>query len=98
MSNPKCYWYGIVKKMVYRYPRLNTASDQERKFLEAIEEALDQVRAEDNGADKIQAIQLVCFEKRYTLDGAAYKMHYGRNTIQRWITKFINTVGKKAGF
>lgn len=97
MSNPKYYWYGIVKKMVYRYPRLND-SDQDQAYKKAIEEALEQIKAEENGAEKIQAIQLVCFEKRYTLDGAAYKMHYGRNTIQRWITKFINTVGKNAGF
>lgn len=97
MSNPKYYWYGIVKKMVYRYPRLSD-SDQDQAYKAAIEAALEQIKAEENGAEKIQAIQLVCFEKRYTLDGAAYKMHYGRNTIQRWITKFINTVGKKAGF
>lgn len=97
MSNPKYYWYEIVKKMVYRYPRLND-SEQAQRYKQAIEEALEQIKAEENGDEKIRAIELVCFEKRYTLDGAAYKMHYHRNTIQRWITKFINTVGKNAGF
>lgn len=98
MSRPKHYWYGIVQKMVYRYPRLSEDNEQERQYKTAIDAALEQIEAEENGAEKIRAIRMVCFERRYTLDGAAQKLHYSHNTIQRWINRFINQVGKNAGF
>ena len=40
MSRPKYYWYGIVKKMIMRYPQIKEEkSIQTSIFVNAIEKA-----------------------------------------------------------
>lgn len=98
MSRPKYYWYGIAKKMVYRYPRLNESKPIEKIFKSAIKKQVLETLKTEDGVEKVKAIEKVCFEKSRTIEEAAEEMHYSDSTIQKWISRFINDVGKAAGF
>ena len=51
-----------------------------------------------NGEDRMKAVQLVYFEDRYTIAGAANKLGYAEMTIRRWLSAFANLAGKYAGY
>ena len=46
----------------------------------------------------MKAVQLVYFEDRYTIAGAADKLGYAEMTIRRWLSAFANLAGKYAGY
>lgn len=98
MSRPKYYWYGIANKMVNRYLKLNKSKPMENKFKQAISRQILVTLDTNEGPDKMKAIEAVCFEHRLNIASAAEEMHYSERTIQRWISEFINDVGKRVGF
>ena len=56
MSRPKYYWYGIVKKMIMRYPQIKEEkSIQTGIFVNAIEKALKETKEMENGDTRIEA-------------------------------------------
>lgn len=55
----------------------------------------DVIKIEQQG---MKAVQLVYFEDRYTIAGAADKLGYAEMTIRRWLSAFANLAGKYAGY
>lgn len=99
MSRPRFYWYGIVKKMVMRYPGLKAEeSEMAVLYTAAIEKAIRETESLDNGECRMQAIELVLFKKTHTIDGAAMEVNYSAPSIIKWINKFINEVGRNVGY
>ena len=99
MSKPRYYWYGIVKKMIMRYPQMkNDAADMELQYIKAIEETLEETKELDQAELRLKAIELILFKKTMTTEGVAQKIFYERRTIDRWLSKFINDVGRKVGY
>lgn len=99
MSRPKYYWYGIVKKMVMKYPQLKVEKSlQASIYVVAIEKALEETKETENAKEKLEIIQKVLFDKRKTTAGAALDINYSERTAQRWINSFINLCGKNVGF
>lgn len=74
----------------------NTA--QSALWMYAINKAIKQTEGMDNGEDRMKAVQLVYFEDRYTIAGAADKLGYAEMTIRRWLSAFANLAGKYAGY
>lgn len=97
VSRPKYYWYGISRKMINRYPKLNKARPMEKKFKEAIDRQMLTMLDTDEGQEKVKVIQAVCFEHR-AAEEIAEETFYSERTIQRWINDFVNSVGKRVGF
>ncbi len=99
MSKPKHYWYGIARQMCTRYyGLLDWQSTQELVYLSAINKAIDELDKYPNAEERYRAIEYVLFAKRGSIVGAADKLHYSENTVQRWINQFVNEVGWNAGF
>ena len=73
MSNPKYDWYGHAVKQVKKYPDKLIAENtaQSALWMYAINKAIKQTEEMDNGLDRMKAVQLVYFEDRYTIAGAA---------------------------
>lgn len=100
MSNPKHDWYGHAVKQVKKYPDKLIAENtaQSALWMYAINKAKKQTEGMDNGMDRMKAVQLVYFEDRYTIAGAADKLGYAEMTIRRWLSAFVNLAGKYAGY
>lgn len=100
MSNPKHDWYGHAVKQVKKYPDKLIAENtaQSALWMYAINKAIKQTEGMDNGEDRMKAVQLVYFEDRYTIAGAANKLGYAEMTIRRWLSAFANLAGKYAGY
>lgn len=99
MSKPRNWWYGEVKKWVMRYPKLkDEKSDMAKKFVKAIESTLEETKKLEASEYRLKAIDMVFFRNTHTIDGVAEKIHYSPSQIQRWLNKFINEVGRKAGY
>lgn len=100
MSNPKHDWYGHAVKQVKKYPDKLIAENtaQSALWMYAINKAIKQTEGMDNGEDRMKAVQLVYFEDRYTIAGAANKLGYAEMTIRRWLSAFSNLAGKYAGY
>lgn len=99
MGKTKYYWYGNVKKMVFRYPAIkNENSLQAGIFTVAIEKTLKETEKMQNGSERIKAIKLIYFDKTKTIDGVALELNYSRRTVQSWMMSFINSVGRNAGY
>lgn len=95
MSRPHFYWYGIVKKMVSKYPELRNSA-QESLYRTAIEESLEQTKQSLYGAEKADVIER--YIKGESLDEVAARTYHSRRTVQRWVSEFITIVGRKVGF
>lgn len=99
MSRPKYYWYGIVKKMIMRYPQYKESNcKQEKQYAKAIERALEYTGTMELAESRLKAIDLVLFKQTHTAEGAALHLNYERRNIDRWISQFVNRVGKEVGF
>ncbi len=99
MSRPKNYWYGTVKKMVMRYPKLKSEkSIQAGIYCNAIERTLLEEKNTEDSDMRVRAIQKVYFEKVLTIEGAAIEFGYSERQVRRWLESFVNRVGKNAGF
>ncbi len=99
MSRPRHYWYGVARKMAYRYKRLKDYQNaQEFIFYTAIEKALEETKSLSYSTERLWAIEKVVFERKLTVGGAAYQLCFSEYTVQRWVIDFINLVGKNAGF
>ncbi len=51
-----------------------------------------------NGEARMKAVEEILYKKRKNYDGMALELHYDWRTVQNWITSFVNSVGKKAGY
>ena len=98
-SRYRNYWYGIVLKMLQRYPGIKDEETiQSSIFTMAINKALDETRELPDGELRITAMEMIYFKGTHSIDGAALELHSSRRTIQRWCSSFVYLVGKHAGY
>jgi hypothetical protein len=98
-SRYKNYWYGIVKKMVQRYPDLkNEMTMQSAIMSNAIENAIADTKLLPDGERRVKAVEIVYVKGSENIDGAAIKLYASRRTVERWLSSFINLVGKYGGY
>lgn len=96
---PHHWWYGIVKRMISDIPKIKTEPTVQAKiFSVAYEEAVIETLKMDDGENRIQVIENVLIYKTATINDEAKRLYYSRDTIARWISKFVNLCGKKAGY
>ncbi len=65
-----------------------------RRELEAVRRAIEETRRLDTGEERLRMIRLVFWEKKYTLEGVANKLHRCRRTVVQWHGEFIRNVAK----
>ncbi len=51
-----------------------------------------------NGELRMKAVRDVLIKKTKTYEGVALEVNYNWRTVQNWVNKYINLVGKKAGY
>lgn len=71
-------------------------STQQREY-EAVKRAVEETKRYPNGVARLKMIELVFWEKGYTLEGAALKVPCGRATAWRWHGEFIRLVASHYG-
>lgn len=71
-------------------------SNSQREF-EAVRRAIWQTERYPNGRQRLSIIQMVLWDKRYTLEGAALMIPCGIATAWRWHQDFIRQVAKNYG-
>lgn len=97
MSRPKYCWYGFVKRMIIN-GYYNQDSENAIKLREAMEEVEKQTLELPNGEERMKAVDEILIKHTKTYDGVALELHYHKNIIQSWVTKYVNQVGKKGGW
>lgn len=100
MSRPKYYWFGFVKKLLWRYPEQLKIDHSTLSYsaIVAIDKALEETERLPNGAERVELIDLLYFKNAYTLEGAALKLHISTRLAQNWNSHFIYRVGWYMGF
>ena len=73
-------------------------SPQEEKLLSAVDRAIAEVSHHRDGAEVLQIVKMVDFDRRYTVEGAAMELHMHRNSASSRRTRFIDLVGKYMDF
>ncbi len=77
---------------------LRTLPDkQEQRELEAVEAALREVRLRPDGELTVNLVQLVFWQRTYTLEGAAQKVHVSYRTARRKVNGFLYLVAENLG-
>nr|DAR61284.1 MAG TPA: hypothetical protein [Caudoviricetes sp.] len=99
MSKPKYGWWGYVKWMVRQYPNRKDKNLHGKVLDEcsAVQKAIDQTMMQEDGANRMQIIELVFFKQTHTIEGAAMMAHCGYETAKRWVQQFIKTVARNRG-
>lgn len=64
----------------------------------AIDEALKSTKELNDGANRLQAIEMVYINGYKTIEGAAVDLNVSSSTIKRWLNSFINLVATESGF
>lgn len=72
-------------------------TEAKARQLEAVRQAIAEVRASKNGEAKIEVINLYYWKKSHKLYGAAIKVGFSVHTVIDWNTKFIDLVAEKYG-
>lgn len=99
MSRPKNWWYGLVKRMISDIPRIREEDTlQARSFTEAYERAVQETLKLEDGDKRIQVIENVLIYKTARIADESKRLYYSKDTIARWISKFVNLCGEKAGY
>lgn len=99
MSRPRYWWYGDVKRWIMRYPKLkDEKSNMAKRYVKAIEKAMSDLQETEDADLKLKSIELVLIKKTHTVDGVADIIYCSPAKIQRWISKFVYDVGRKAGY
>ena len=99
MSKPRYGWWGYVKWMIRQYPArkgryIHAAALREQS---AVQKAIDQTEAMDNGTERLQVIDLVFFKQTHTLEGAALMVPCSYDTAQKYHAQFIKAVARNFG-
>jgi len=83
-----------------QYPRLknNSISAQEKIFKEAIEVVISATLELPDGDLRLRAVKEIMWDKTKTYEGVGRELNYEWRTIQNWVNRFVNMVGKAAGF
>lgn len=96
--NPRYYWYGIVWKMVQKYPYGENPTARELQYMRVINDAIIELSEMPDGEARFKAVHEVLIRKTKTINGAAQEVNYSRRTVQRWLNAFIDRVGHGVGF
>lgn len=93
------YWYPAVLDMITNKEMISTEdSIQANIYRRAIDQAIEETQALKDGDERMQAIKMIYFDQTHTVDGVADKLHRCKDTIKKWLQKFVLAVGKNAGF
>lgn len=68
-----------------------------RRELESVRKAIEETRLLDTGEERLRMIRLVFWERKYTLEGAANKLHRCKRAIVQWHGEFIYKVAENFG-
>ena len=98
MGRSRNDWYGSVKGFIMRYYHRKRETEIQIRICDNIDNVLRETEQMEHGQDRIKAIRMILLEKTHTIDGVAIELHYGRRTVQRWISEFVREVGKRSGF
>lgn len=68
-----------------------------RREMEAVSKAIEETKNLDTGEERIKMIRMVYWDRKYTLEGAAYRISISDITAKRWNGAFIKSVAKSFG-
>ena len=72
-------------------------SEEEEKWISAIDKAKEDMRKSSDGEEIIRLISMVYFRQTHTITGAALEQHISKPTAQRRVGRFISAVAKHKG-
>lgn len=89
-------WWGYIKAIIQEYPygRTSELSGVELKEREAVKKAVDTTLMMDGGANRLNVISMVHWERTRTLEGAALAIPCGYATAARWQRRFFEEVAR----
>lgn len=99
MNKQRYKWWGYIKAIVQEYPksRPSELSGVELREYEAVKKAVGETMKMDGGANRLEVISMVHWERTRTLGGAALVVPCDRATAARWQRKFFEEVARNRG-
>ncbi len=97
MSRPRNRWYGEIKRRILSGDWEHPESFQDYLLMKAIYEAKQETIKLPNGSERMKVITLVLMEGKTYIQAERETFNSERN-VQRWVTSFVNLVGKRAGY
>lgn len=99
MSKPRYSWWGYIKAIIRQYPAIMDVevSGAAQREKEAVRAAIEATMGLEDGAERMQVIDMVFWRRTHTLEGAAMRVHVSDRTARRWHSEFILLVGKLRG-
>ena len=100
MGKTKHKWWGYVKAVIRDYPEHceNIARPQlEKRESDAVARAIEATLLLRNGAERMELLDMVFFQKSYSLEGAAAARFVSYETAKRWHGDFITMVAAEMG-
>ena len=76
---------------------LRGLSAHDEQWVDAITGAIEEIRRHRDGSTVLAIVEMVDFERRYTLAGAAQVVHVSERTAQRQRGRFIRCVARRMG-
>lgn len=102
MSKPRYRWWGYARNVIRAYPKLRVAESltaDDKKELEAVEQAIELAKKDRNGEQMLDLIRRVYLDRsvRRVEDAARY-MYVSERTARQRHGDFVRLVGKCLGF
>lgn len=98
----KCYysWWRYIREIVQLYPEraimMALTGVALREYVD-VKKAIDATEAMPNGNARMRLIQMIHWDKTFTLEGAALQIPCDRATAARWQRRFFEEVARNRG-
>jgi hypothetical protein len=98
MSRPRYYWYYHVKKTIEHYPHgLDRSTSRGEEDFRAVEKTIDNRKMTD-GEERLKLVKMLCWDRYYTMEAIALKLHISTITAHRWWRNFVYDVAREMGY
>lgn len=89
-------WWGHVRAIVQAYPEQKDAElyGVALRNRKGVEDAISATERMIDGADRLNVIRLLHWDRLYTLDGVGVAAHCGRTTAANWQREFFEMVAR----
>ena len=92
------YWYPHIITLLRMYPNKLDDSKKSIEAKQAITKVLLKTIQQNEGIDKVKAINELYFYDRLTTDGVARELYVSKRKVCTWVHDFVYDVADELGY
>lgn len=94
----KYWWYPHIIAMIREFPNGLGNTEKAEEANEAISTVISRTLDEDDGIERVRAINEIYFQDKKNADGVASELYVSRRKVEKWTHDFVYEVAEELGY